>query len=264
MDVAAVAFCEPTPVAIKQLPIRLIRRNALQPRKAFNLQALESLSESIRQHGVLQAIVVRPLIGGQYEVVAGERRLRAAISAGLETIPAVIRRADSEDSLVLALVENLQREEMSPVETARAYQRLADEFGLSQTEIARRVGKARTTVANTLRLLHLPEEVLHALESGALAEGHARALLQLEGSARQVAACRETIKRGLSVRSVERIGRKPNQPSQREADLASLSETLSERLGSPVEISGTQTGGTILIRFFSPEDLDRLVECLGA
>lgn len=261
---AAVACCEPTPVTVKQLPIRLIRRNALQPRRVFQCHALDSLAESIREHGVLQAIIVRPVVGGQYEVIAGERRLRAAISAGLQTIPAVIRHAGNEDSLVLALVENLQREDMSPVETARAYKRLADEFGFSQAEIAHQVGKARATVANTLRLLQLPEEVLQALESGAITEGHARALLQLEGRARQVAACREAIIRGLSVRSVERIGRKPGQSNQREAELVSLAETLSERLGSPVEITGAQSGGMVSIRYFSPDDLERLVGRLGA
>lgn len=261
---AAVASSEHQTPIIRHVPVRLIRRNVHQPRKTFHSEELEALTRSVSQHGVLQPILVKPTPGGQYEVIAGERRLRAAIAAGLQTIPAVIRPANGEDSLVLALVENLQRNDMSPVETAHAYKRLVEEFGLSQMEVSTRVGKARATVANTLRLLQLPEEVLQALEQGAITEGHARALLPLDNSLLQISVCRQVISRRLSVRSVEGIGRKSGKPTQADGNISRFAEVLSEKLGAPVEICDGRAGGSITIRYFSDEDLERIADLLGA
>jgi len=243
---------------VVRLPLTAIRPSASQPRKRFSQESLEELAASIREKGLLQPLLVRPK-GEGYELVAGERRFRAAQMAGLSEVPAVVRDLTDREALELALVENLQREDLSPVEEARGYQTLL-EMGLTQEEVARRVGKARSTVANALRLLQLPEEVLEALDSGAITPGHARALLMLEPGDR-LWGLREVLQKGLSVRQAEalreRLGREkgPKEPSP-------LSLELSRHLGLPVRVLGGKRG-KVVIHYRSLEELEALLERLG-
>jgi ParB family chromosome partitioning protein len=256
---------------VDHLPAAVITPNPYQPRQSFDDDGLQELASSIREHGVLQPIVVRR--GGEsYEVVAGERRLRAARLAGLERVPVIIRDCTNEEALALALIENLQREEISPLEAARAYRRLNREFGLTQDEIAERVGKSRSAVANALRLLHLDPEVQARLESGQISEGHARTLVVLESPARQREVCEQLVQRGASVREAERLVREATRPEasrpapkpRRPADpnLAEVEASLRARLGTRVAISRGQAHGTITIEFYGDEDLERLASLL--
>ena len=242
-----------------------------QPRRKFDERALEELAASIREKGVLQPLVVTAK-GGAYELIAGERRLRAAARAGLERVPVIVKREiEAGEWVELALIENIQREDLTPLEQARAYRRLADDHGLKQEEIAKRLGKGRTTIANSLRLLGLPEPVLDALERGLLSEGHARALLALETAAQQIAACKSVVTKSLSVRQTEELVRamghkgRAESRSRRKTDpaLGALEETLVRSLGTRVRLRGTQSRGRIEIDFASPGELDRLVERLG-
>jgi ParB family chromosome partitioning protein len=243
---------------VVRLPLTAIRPSASQPRKRFSQESLEELAASIREKGLLQPLLVRPK-GEGYELVAGERRYRAAQMAGLTEVPALVRDLTDREALELALVENLQREDLSPVEEARGYQTLL-EMGLTQEEVARRVGKARSTVANALRLLQLPEEVLEALDSGAITPGHARALLMLEPGDR-LWGLREVLQKGLSVRQAEalreRLGRerKPQEASP-------LALELSRHLGLPVRVLGGKRG-KVVIHYRSLEELEALLERLG-
>ncbi len=260
-------------VSLIEIEVSQVRPNPRQPRKAFDDEAIASLAESIRSEGVVQPIIVRDA-GDGYEIVAGERRWRAAQLAELTTIPAIVRSADERDSLVLALAENVAREDLNAVEQARAYSVLADELDLTQTEIARRVGKSRPAVANTMRLLELPDTVLEMISSGQLSEGHGRAVLQVSGQDERTALAKRVVKRGLSVRETEaaakRVGRQartkpaPAAPSIDEelADLAVDAAWQSLRLRASVR-SGPQ-GGTVEIRFQTTAELGRIIDQLRA
>ncbi|GAB4369159.1 MAG: ParB/RepB/Spo0J family partition protein [Deltaproteobacteria bacterium] len=249
-----------------RIPASHIRAGAHQPRQTFDPGELEELVESIREKGVLQPVLVRPAEGG-YELVAGERRLRAAQMAGLEVVPAVVKKMSDREALEAALVENVQREDLNAIEVAQAYQRLGQEFSLSQEEIARRVGKGRTTVANTLRLLKLPEPVRQAVVDGRLSAGHARALLQAP-SERLLSIFQAALRKGLSVREVERLcragetKRAARKPRRLDPHLSDLEERLSRRGGTRVRIRGTARKGTIEIAYFSEGEFSRLVELL--
>ncbi len=243
-----------------------------QPRTVFDEQALQELAASIRVHGVLQPLAVRQQPNGKYELIAGERRFRAAKMAGLRAVPIVVREADNREALELALVENIQREDITPMECARAYRRLMDEFGLTQELVAEKVGKGRTAVANSVRLLKLPKRVQEGLESGALSEGHARALLSLPNEAQIMAVYDQIVRRGLTVRDVERISQESTARKSKSAgkprtarsvEDASLEEALSTRLGSPVRLSRTPEGGQINVTFYSDDDLQRILDVLG-
>ncbi len=255
---------------IQQIPIEAISTNPYQPRHDVENQHLEELAESIRQHGILQPIIVtRDPFSGQYSLIAGERRLRAARIAGLESVPAIVRLASEQQRLELALIENLQRTDLGPLETAQAYQRLADEFGLSHEEIAERVGKSRVTVTNTLRLLKLPEAVQKALADGTISEGHARALLQLPTSQAQIAVLQIIIERGLSVRQTEELTRKysgerPARPAPPEPlpEIRSLEEKLRQHLGTRVTLQHGKKGGKVIIHYYSNEELNALLDQL--
>ncbi|MBI3997666.1 MAG: ParB/RepB/Spo0J family partition protein [Armatimonadetes bacterium] len=258
--------------AVVEIPIDRIRPNSLQPRTGFDESHLAELEASVREHGILQPVLVRPSREG-YEIVAGERRLRAATAAGLRTVPAVIRHLDDRGALEAALVENLQREDLSPIERARAYKRLVEEFGLNQEAVARRVGRSQPSVANTLRLLELPLEVQRAVETGRITEGHARALLGIVDPAQLLEAWKSVEARGLSVRQTEALARKKGisreirryQGQEVAGELNIIQQHLSERLGAPVRISANRRGaGEIQIAFFSPEDLERLLTLLEA
>ncbi|MGH9339975.1 MAG: ParB/RepB/Spo0J family partition protein [Acidobacteriota bacterium] len=239
-----------------------IRPNAFQPRLHIEAQALEELAASISENGILQPVVVRSTPGG-YELIAGERRWRAAQKAGLERIPAIVQDVSDEKALEMALVENIQRDELNSVEEAHAYQLLVEEFGLTQEEVARRVGRSRAAVANTLRLLRLHKQVQQALLAGELSMGHARALLPLPAKG-QIGLAQEIATQGLSVRQVEkRVQRllKPAAPrsvARKDANTRAAEETLEERWKTRVEIKRRGGGGQIILHFHSEEELDRL------
>jgi ParB family chromosome partitioning protein len=252
----------------QELPLSDIAANPTQPRKRFDQTALEELAATIRTHGVLAPVVVRRSDEG-YQVIAGERRVRAAKLAGLSHIPAIVREAGDGQALEMALVENLQREDLNPVESAEAYQRLVGEFGLSQEAVAARVGRDRSTVANALRLLRLPRKIRDDVAAGALSEGHARALLGLERPADQLKARDEVVRRHLTVRATEALVRRLRSPHQVAApkrpanpNLGSLEDRLRVALGSKVRILRSGRGGMLEISFFSDDDLTRLVDLI--
>lgn len=252
--------------AAMPVPIDEVRPNPYQPRQAVE-EDLSELVASIKEKGVLQPVVVRRRRDG-YELVMGERRLRAAKLAGLDRIPAVVRPVEDGEMLELALVENVQRANLNPIEEAAAYRRLADEFGLNQEEIAARVGRDRSTVANALRLLTLPRAVREALVGRQITAGHARALLQLQTRREQVEICEKIVREGLSVRAAEKLcaERRPKQvrpQKERDPHVVELEESLQERLGTKVHITEPGKGpGRIAIEFFSAEDLERIVRII--
>lgn len=253
--------------AIYQIAVDKIAPNPHQPRTHFDPQELVELAASIQEHGVLQPLVVTPSEqADEYLLIAGERRLMAARQAGLETVPAILREAGHQDMLELALVENIQRADLSPLDAAQAYQHLAEDFGLSHEEIAGRVGKSRTAVTNTLRLLKLPEIVQTALAEGKISEGHARALLALNTPQSQKAALQTILHHGLNVRQTEELirklsGKKPVPSSKKPAppEVAALEERLRSYLGTRVNLKKRSQGGTLVIHYYSDEDLDDLL-----
>ena len=248
------------------LPLEMIHPSPRQPRKAFDSDAAAGLTASIEAQGLLQPLVVRPRKEGGYELIAGERRLRAARSAGLATAPAVVREADDRESLVLGLVENVAREQLSPLEESRAYAVLLDEFGLSLGEIADRVGRSKPSVSNRLRLLELPDEVLQLLAAGELSEGHARAILALPDHDDRKALARRAAKSGMSVRQVEQAARDGAAPRQRRARPTSLDPALASRAASAAEeLTGLRarvSPGKLEIRFTGETELAELAEAL--
>lgn len=254
---------------VQDIPLDDIAPNPHQPRQAFREESLQELAESIRQHGVIQPVIVAPTGSfPPYQLVAGERRWRAARLAGLPTIPAVVRDLSAREIVEVALIENIQRADLSPLETALAYRTLIEEFGLTQAEVAARVGKSRSAVANTLRLLDAPEPIQRALAEGAITEGHARALLALPDTAAQLAALREVRSRNLTVRQTEELVRNwTTRPSraQRSArplppDLQQVTEALQRRFRTKVELRATGRGGRLIIHFYSPEELSALLQ----
>lgn len=248
------------------VPIDEIVPNPEQPRRHFDEEALASLAESIRRHGLLQPLLVRR-IAGRYELVAGERRLRAATRAGLTAVPVIVRESRPGERLELALIENLQRENLSALEEAEAYRHLLDNYGLTQDEIAERVGKTRPTISNALRLLGLPDAVKAQLESGSLSAGHARAVLSLESAEEQVNFAREITTRKLPKSEAERlVAVRRGRARERKAlavagdvDVRGAAEELTRGLGTRVRITRRARGGSIEIEFYSDSELDRLL-----
>jgi len=259
--------------ATLELPIAEIARNPYQPRQEFEPAALAELAASISEHGVLQPVLVNETVDG-YVLVAGERRLRAAQMAGLERVPAVVRSLAEREQLALALVENMQRADLAPLDQARAFRRLVADFGLTQEEVATRVGRSRSAVANTLRLLELPAPVQDALAAGTISEGHARALAGLADEAAQLELLRVVVTRHLSVRQVEDLVRRAkDQPARTSRSRASASEAadpeleritggLRSALATKVSITPGRKGGRITIEYYDDEDLGRLYERL--
>jgi ParB family chromosome partitioning protein len=251
-----------------ELPIDAISPNPNQPRKDFDDTALQELSASLRQSGLLQPVVVRRL-GDSYQLIVGERRWRAARMAGLERVPAIVREATDAESLELALVENLLREDLNPIEEAEAYQRLLAEFGWTQEELAQRVGRDRSSIANCLRLLKLPDLIQADLRSGRLTMGHARALLSLPGAAEQLRLREEILAHSWSVRATEAdVQQKRNRPirraHRRSAELTALEDAFRSALATRVRLIGSERAGRIEIAYSSREELDRLAELLTA
>jgi len=265
----ALLSSSPSPAAetalskVQELPIDSIVPNPRQPRKAFDNNSLQDLSESLKRSGVLQPVVVRRH-GQQFQIVVGERRWRAAGMAGLSHIPAVVREATDAETLELALVENLLREDLNPMEEAEAYQRLLTEFAWTQEELGQRVGKDRSSVANCLRLLKLPELIQADLRAGRLTMGHARALLSLASPAEQLKLREEILAHSWSVEEgVQRKQRQaPRRAGRRPAELAALEDSLREALATRVRLVGTERAGRIEIAYTSAEDLERLTELI--
>lgn len=260
---------------IVSIPLDRVSASPEQPRRGFDEAAIRELADSIRKKGVLQPIIVTPA-GDRYTIVAGERRWRAARLAGLDAVPALVRELDAKQRLEIALIENLQREDLDPVEEARAYRHLMEVGHASQEEVAELVGKDRSTVANSLRLLKLPAAALEALERGDLTAGHARALLSVVNPADQQRLLERTLGQGLSVRQAEELAARMNSGSRakgkkerpaarrRDSALESVEKELFDRLGTKVEIKGDRRRGRIEVSYYSADDLDRIIEIIGA
>lgn len=253
----------------RQVEIDRIDVNPWQPRRQFQDETLEELAESIRKHGIIQPLVVSRGEDGRYRLIAGERRLRAARKAALKEVPIVIRdKADSEETLALALIENIQREDLNAIDEALAYEQLHEEFGLTQEEISAQVGKSRSTVANSLRLLKLPASVQEMVSTGRLSMGHARAILGIEGASKQEALAKKIVQSGLSVRQAEMLASEPEQKSvktekAKDVFTQDAEEKLTRALHSRVEIDRRRRGGTIRITFSNEDELIRLFEILS-
>ena len=258
------------PTGMFEISVEEIRRNPRQPRTTMNERALEELADSIRQRGVIEPIVVRRAADG-YELVAGERRLLACKKAGLSRIPAVVKEAGEQDAMELALIENLQREDLNAVDEALAYMTLVSEFNLTQEDLAAKVGKDRSSVANCLRILKLAQTVLDMIRSGAITSGHGRALLALEDPGEQVALARKAAAKGMSVRETEalvnRLARRRHRPGHsrtRPPEILELEEKLRRFLATAVRISWRGRKGKIEIDYYSNDDLERILEAIGA
>ena len=251
------------------LPIYEVENNSSQPRTDFDDEALNELAESIRQHGVLQPILVRPIANGRYQIVAGERRWRASRLAGLSEVPVIIRDLDDTQVMLLAMIENLQREQLNPVEEAEGYKKLKEEYGFTQEEIADKVGKSRPSVANALRLTSLSTEILNLLRNGDISVGHAKVILSLPEEKREALA--ELCKGGISVREAEKAAKslmaEPKQPKQEEKVSRSViveeaRRVLTESMGRKVTISHGAKKGTVTLEYYGEEDLTNLVNSL--
>ncbi len=256
----------PTSETVTTVPINAVQPNPFQPRQQFRDEELEVLAASVQAHGVLQPIIVRLKDGG-YELVAGERRWRAAQKAGLTEIPAIVRQCSDEEMLALALVENLQREDLNPLDEAHAYRTLVDRFGFTQEEIAVRIGKSRPAVANTLRLLSLPDTIKQALRDGTITEGHGRALLGAPDEGVMMEAFRQVVKSGLSVRQTEGLVQRLSKARRRKGrtadpNLMALQRLLEERLQTTVRLRKGKKGGVLEIRYFSDGELNSLIQRL--
>jgi ParB family chromosome partitioning protein len=254
------------------LDISVIVANKNQPRTRFDEQQVSELADSIKAVGLLQPLVVRPLPAGKYEIVVGERRFRAAKLAGLKEVPVIVRAVSDHKSLQMALIENIQREDLTPVESAYAYQRLMTEFELTQEQLAAEIGKSRPAIANTLRLLRLPERILESLSEGEVTEGQVRPLLTLKSEADQLAVFELILKNNLSARQVEEIVNartEPKEPKKKvnvakeDPNWIALAERVSQKLGAMTTLTGSEKGGSIKIAFSSEEDLIRIMDALG-
>ncbi|MGB9792133.1 MAG: ParB/RepB/Spo0J family partition protein [Thermacetogeniaceae bacterium] len=260
---------------IVEIPLDKIEPGPFQARQDFDEESIAELAASIKAHGVMQPIVVRPIAGDRYQLIVGERRWRACREAGLQSIPAVIRRVDDLASSEMMLIENVQRKDLNPIEEAQAYRRLIEEFGLTQEEISERVGKSRPFIANALRLLQLPQEVQSFIAKGLLSAGHGKVLLSIPDPSQQRKLAEEIIRRGLSVRDTERevrqlaglaktsVRTKRKGSAKKSPELADLEDRLRRLLGTKVRIVAGARGGRIEIEFYSQEDLSRLLELIA-
>lgn len=255
------------------LKISELQPNRDQPRREFDEKSLAELADSISQHGILQPLLVRPFLDGGYQIVAGERRYRAARMAGLTEVPVVIRDLSDSETMQLALIENLQREDLTPVEEARGYRQLMDNYGLKQDEVSRVVGKSRPAIANTLRLLELPEDILKLISDGKLSAGHGRTLLAFKNPAEMEKAARLASTEDISVRELERLAKKSNKALEN-ADVQKIYEkklsyygevelALKEHLGRKIKVNGNEKKGVLEIEFYGKDDLTYIAKLLG-
>jgi len=252
---------------IKQIPITHIQPNPQQPRVEMNEEALNELAASIREHGILQPLIVNRRDENHYLLIAGERRWRAAELAGLSSVPVIERDVTEQGQLELALIENLQRSDLTPMEMAEAYRTLSEDFSLTHEQIAERVGKSRTSVTNTLRLLNLPEQVRNALAKGLISEGHARAILGLQNPNAQRAALSTVLNLGLNVRQTENLvkklsGEKPSPPPKPvpSPEIQSLEQRLRNYFGTKVNVKESKNGGSLVIHYYSDEELNDILD----
>ncbi len=262
-----------TESGITSLRLSEIEPNKGQPRKEFDEEALTELADSIAQHGIIQPLLVRPILDGGYQLVAGERRWRAARRAGLTEVPVVIRDMTDQEMMELALIENLQREDLNPLEEAEGYKQLMDSYGLTQDEVSRVVGKGRTTVTNSLRLLHLPEPCLNLLRDGKLSAGHGRTLLAFKEPEEMVKAANTVVDQDLSVRALERMTQRTGRPkteyikpkkARRDKFFDEVELALQQELGRKVKVLGVSKRGTLEIEFYSHQDLADIANRLAA
>lgn len=251
------------------LALEEITPNREQPRKEFDEEKIAELADSIRQHGVLQPLLVRPMVTGGYQIVAGERRFRAARMAGLHEVPVVVRELEDAQVTELALIENLQREDLTPMEEAMGYQSLMEQYRLTQEQVAETVGKSRPAIANALRLLQLPEEIRELLELGKITAGHARALLSFPDEESRMQGAKLAAEQGITVRELEKMAQKAGQPkkekprsSQRSTYFDEVELSLHEYLGRRVKVAGSRKKGTLQIEFYGEEDLQALLNSL--
>lgn len=258
----------PPQAGLVELDVGDIHPNPRQPRMAFRAEELDELADSIREQGVLQPVVVRPRAAGGYELLVGERRLRASKLAGATRVPAIVRHVDDKQALEQAIVENVQRADLDALEEGLAYRNLIDVFELTQEETARRVGKSRVHVTNTLRLLELPDEIKSLIGDGHLQAGHARALLAIKDTSKQIAVARRAVERGMTVREIEKLARGDettkgdSERESRRRRFPDLEEPLGDHLGTEVRIEGGRGRGRITISFGDRDDLHRIVELL--
>jgi ParB family chromosome partitioning protein len=266
------ALSQPSPGdVVQRVPLDQIVPSPLQPRKEFVSEQLTELMESIREHGIIQPLIVRS-VNGKMELIAGERRFRASRELGLKEVPIIVRHASDRDVLEMALIENLQREDLNPIEEARAYNRLAEEFQMKQEDIAKRVGKNRATVANAMRLLDLAQSVQDLVSHGKITAGHAKVLLMLKSSEAQVKAAEEVLKKGLTVRATEKLAHNiinPPVPKPKvdDADMKQAVESCEQRLmqhlSTNVAIKHSEKKGSIEIDYYGVDDLNRLLALMG-
>ena len=254
--------------SIIEIKITDVEPNEKQPRRAFNDEALADLSESIKEHGVVQPIIVRKL-GNNYQIIAGERRWRASRLAGKKTIPAIVKDYSNLEVMEIALIENLQREDLNSIEEAMAYKSLIEEYSMTQEEISKQIGKSRPAIANSLRLLQLPQEIKDMIAGGKITQGHARALLAVEGEKKQLEIAERIISQQLNVRQIEKMakdtkhkGRIEAPPDKYQIEINQLEERLKVTLGTKVTIQHKSNKGRIEIEYYSNEDLDRIIDLL--
>lgn len=254
---------------IQEIRIKDIRANRYQPRRNFDEEKISELAKSIKNHGVLQPILLRKM-QDKYELVAGERRWRAAIEAGIDTIPAIIKDISDTEAMEIALIENIQREDLNPIEEALAYRELMEGFGLTQEELSSRLGKSRSKIANTIRLLNLDKEIQNMIADGKLTAGHARALLGIKNRAKRINLAKRIVEENLSVRDIEEIIKqkkskpKKNRPKLQDDNpvFQEISDNLQSLLGTKVKMKGTESKGKIEIEYYSEDELDRVLHIL--
>lgn len=251
---------------VQMLRLSEIEPNRNQPRKEFDREALQQLADSIREHGVLQPLLVRTIGESSYQLVAGERRWRAARMAGISEVPVIVKELDDTQAMEIALIENLQREDLNPIEEALGYQVLTDQYGMTQDEVAKRVGKSRPVIANALRLLGLPQEILEMVKHGEITSGHARALLAFESKEEMLAVAQKIVSQGLTVREVERLAKpKPEvKPKLSDSYFKEVEVALVHTLGRKIKVSEKKDGrGIVQIEFFNKEDLAGIANLLA-
>jgi len=257
-------------VGLRDIPVDSILPNPLQPRTHFDEQELEDLAQSIREHGLLQPVLVSQRRDGTFQLITGERRWRAAQLAGMPSVPAMVKEATPQASLEMALVENIQRRDLNPLEEAHAFRQLIDEHGLTQEKLGQRIGKSRVAVTNTLRLLQLPEPVREALASGSITEGHARAILMANGETQRLLLLERVLAGHLSVRDTEALAREMNAPTARthasetvtDPDVERLEDAFRQALGTRVRLLKGRRGGRLVIHFFSDDELQGIYEAI--
>lgn len=267
LDALLGEYTEPAPQGVTEIDVYIIDNNPEQPRKDFDPEKLGELAESIRRHGVVQPIVLKPN-GDRYRIIAGERRFRAARLAGLKTVPAVVRQMEDAEVMEVALIENLQREDLNPIEEAAAVRLLMKAHDLTQEEVSARIGRSRPAVANSLRLLSLPSSVQALVKDGSLQAGHGRAIAGVRDERRQLALAKQAVSEGWSVRQTEAACREPEKPARKNAAPArdpyifDAENRFRERLGMRVTLTGTQKKGKLTVTYSSADDLQRLYDAL--